>query len=399
MPAFFRSIRWRLALTYSVVVFGLAFVVIAGVNLAISGTLDDEQVANRTEFLTIVGPDGSLIFIEDRYRTHMANLEQLVNTKAQDNLRRFSLWALLGMFPASIGLGWLIADRSLQPIGEISDVAKEIQAGDLSRRIALEGPQDELRDLAETFDAMLDRVEEGVTAQRDFIQDTSHELRNPLAIMRTNLEVALADPEADVESLRSSSEVVLRTLDRTSRTVDDLIAFARHDVRVGVFEPVELGELAAELAQEYQTTAGEKGVAIVLRPGDGLVDADRGNVRQAVANLMRNAVAVAPTDSTVTVTVGSRGEWSFVKVSDQGPGIALDDQQQVFERNWSKTVGGKEGGAGLGLAIARQIAEAHRGTVTLAAGPGPGAEFVLWLPTGAGARTDDIAPDGIHHEP
>ena len=90
-----------------------------------------------------------MILIEDRYRTQMAHLERLVNTKAQDNLRRFSLWALLGMFPASIGLGWLIADRALRPIGEISDVAREIQAGDLSRRIALEGPHDELRDLAE----------------------------------------------------------------------------------------------------------------------------------------------------------------------------------------------------------------------------------------------------------
>ncbi len=397
MPAFFRSIRWRLALTYSVVVFGLAFIVIAGVNLAISGTLDDEPVANRTEFLTIVGPDGSVILIEDRYRTQMANLEHLVNTKAQDNLRRFSIWALLGMFPASIGLGWLIADRSLRPIGEISDVAKEIQAGDLSRRIALEGPQDELRDLADTFDAMLDRVESGVTAQRDFIQDTSHELRNPLAVMRTNLEVALADPDADVPSLRSSAEVVLRTIDRTSRTVDDLITFARHEVPTGDIESVDLLELALDLAQEYEPTATERGATIVVGGDTATVDVDRANVRQAIANLIRNAVAVAPSESTVTVTSGSAGDWRFVKVADQGPGIAADDQRRVFERNWSKTVGGKEGGTGLGLAIARQIAQSHRGTVTVGATTGPGAEFALWLPAETDAEMATIAPDGLHH--
>jgi len=399
VPAFFRSIRFRLAVTYSIVVFGLAFIVIAGVNLAISRTLDEQPVSQRSEFLTIVQPDGSLLLIEDRYRTQMANLERLVNIRAQDNLRRFSIWALLGMFPASIGLGWLIADRALRPIGAISGVAKEIQASDLSRRISLEGPRDELRELADTFDAMLDRVEAGVTAQRAFIEDTSHELRNPLAVMRTNLDVALTDPDADAHSWRHTAELVRRTLDRTSRTVDDLIGYARDEVPAGVVEPQRLDDLVTELAVEYRPSAREGNVTVVTGGDAVTVTADRANLRQAVGNLVRNAVAVAPAGSEVLLTTGRRDGWVFVAVADSGPGVPPDEHERVFERAWSKSVGGKEGGSGLGLAIARQIAQAYRGTVTLRSAPGEGAEFVLWLPAGGDGNVDAVTSDGIHHEP
>ena len=109
-----RSVRFRLAVTYSVIVFGLAFVVIAGVNLAITRTLDEQPVSESSDLYTFVRPDGSVLIVEDSYRSVMANLERLVNLRALQNLRRFSLWALLVMFPASIGLGWLIADRDLR---------------------------------------------------------------------------------------------------------------------------------------------------------------------------------------------------------------------------------------------------------------------------------------------
>ncbi|NND03296.1 MAG: HAMP domain-containing histidine kinase, partial [Acidimicrobiia bacterium] len=341
--------------------------------------------------------DGSVILVEDRYRTQMANLEQLVNRRAQDNLRRFSLWALLGMFPASIGLGWLIADRALRPIGRIADVARDIQASDLSRRISLDGPRDELRELADTFDAMLDRVESGVDAQRGFIADTSHELRNPLAVMRTNLDVALSDPDADADSLRDAAEIVRRTLDRTSRTVDDLVTFARNEVPSGEHVPVDAALLVADLVEEYTETAADKGVSIQVAASPTTVTGDPTALKQAVANLLRNAIAVAPEETAVKMTLGVDGQWANVRVADGGPGIPAEDHPRAFERHWSKTVGGKEGGTGLGLNIARQIAESHAGTVTLASSPGEGSEFVLWLPLEDDADLALVTEDGLHH--
>ena len=398
-PQFIRSIRFRLSVTYSVVVFGLAVLVIAGVNLAITNTLDDEQVSNRTEFQAFIQPDGSVLLIEDRYRTQMANLEQLVNRRAQDNLRRFSLWALLGMFPASIGLGWLIADRALRPIGRIADVARDLQASDLSRRIDLDGPPDELQELADTFDDMLDRVESGVDAKRRFSADTSPELRNPLAVMRTNLDVALADPAAVSQSLRDAAEVVRRTLDRTSQTVDDLLTFARNEVPIGDRQELDIGQLVLDLAEEYTETAADGGVEIDVSVAAAIVAGDPAALKQAVSNLLRNAVAVAPARSTVAVSCAVEGPWVAVRVADSGPGIADDDHGRIFERHWAKTVGGKEGGSGLGLAIARQIAQSHDGTVTLASAPGAGSEFALWLPVEAGASLSLVTADGLHHLP
>ena len=397
-PPFFRSIRFRLSVTYSVVVFGLALLVIAGVNLAITNTLDDEKVANRTEYQAFIQPDGSVLLIEDRYRTQMADLEQVVNRRAQDNLRRFSLWALLGMFPASIGLGWVIADRALRPIGRITDVARDIQASDLSRRIGLEGPDDELRELADTFDDMLDRVEAGVDARRSFIADTSHELRNPLAVMRTNIDVALSDPNADAATLRDAAEVVRRTLDRTSRTVDDLLTFARDEVPTGEHDMFDVASMIADLAEEYGETAADKGVAIEVDLAPTSIVGDAAALKQAVANLLRNAVGVAPRGSVVNVSSAAEGTWLSVRVADRGPGIAEADHERVFSRNWAKTVGGKEGGSGLGLSIARQIARSHLGTVTLVSSLGEGTEFALWLPVTDGASLSFVTEDGIHHK-
>lgn len=396
---FFQSVRFRLAVTYSLIVFGLAFVAIAGVNLAISRTLDEEPVSERSDVYAVVQPDGSFLVVEDRYRSVMANLERLVNLRALQNLRRFSLWALVVMFPASIGLGWLIADRALRPIGRIAGVAREIQASDMSRRIDLEGPSDELKELADTFDNMLNRVEAGVAAQRDFIEDTSHELRNPLAVMRTNLDVALADPQADAATLRAAAEVVRRTLDRTARTVDDLIVYARREVTPTEAEAVDLYDLVAELAEEYAATAADRDVEILATPSAHpvAVVSDRANVKQAVVNLIRNAVAVAPAGTAVRVESGAEEDWAYIKVRDQGPGIEEADHTRIFERSWSKSVGGKEGGTGLGLAIARQLATAAGGTVTVRSSREAGAEFAVWLPRNEGAAIATVSTDGIHH--
>ena len=156
-------------------------------------------------------------------------LEKAVNQRALVQFRRYSFAALGGLFVLSLVVGWVLADRALRPIGRISKVAREIQATDLSRRIDLGGPQDEMKDLADTFDGMLERLEAAFESQRQFIHEASHELRNPIAVVRTNVDVALADPDAPTEELRETLQVVGRASARMGVLVDDLLTYARRE--------------------------------------------------------------------------------------------------------------------------------------------------------------------------
>ena len=403
ISAFFRSIRFRLALTFSLVVFGMAFLVIAGVNYALSQSLQDQRMAQRIELNTFFDPLGNRIIVAEEIEGRLVTLEQIVNEQALETLRRYSVIAMLGLFPLSIAAGWVIADRTLRPIGRITAVAKEIQTGDLSERIALGGPEDELKELADTFDDMLGRLEDGAEAQRRFIQDTSHELRNPLAVMATNLDVVLSDPGADVDTFRKTAEVVRRTVDRAAQTVDDLVVFARRDVPASVRTQVSLREMAEEVAAEYIGPIEERRVAVEYLGEDVVVKVDVDGMKRAFGNLVNNAVRITREGSTIEVGTGRHGGFAWVGVADQGPGIDARDHEAVFQRGWSADGSslGDETRNGLGLAIARQIAKAHGGELTLRSVRGAGASFVMWLPVAAGADHSEITEDGIHpvHDP
>jgi signal transduction histidine kinase len=293
------------------------------------------------------------------------------------------------MFLVSLLVGWFVAGRVLKPIGRITRVARDIQATDMSQRIALEGPQDELRDLADTFDGMLDRIEDAFDAQRRFIQDASHELRNPLAVMRTNLDVVLADENASEEDLRHTAEVVERTAERMSRLVDGLLVSARSEMSGGGKDRFELRTVADETVDEFAATAEAHGIVLsAASNGDATthgpaVVADRTEIKQALANLVGNAVRLAPSGTAVVVGVGQENGWASLSVADAGPGLTDDEREHVFERFWRGSNQNDADGqrrSGLGLAIVKDIAERHGGRVDVAARPGEGATFVIWLP-------------------
>jgi len=277
----------------------------------------------------------------------------------------------------------------LRPIGRITSVAKDIQATDLSRRIELAGPDDELKQLADTFDAMLARLDAAFAAQRQFVADASHELRNPLAIIRTNVEVALADPNADPQELRQAITVVKRAGDRMSRLVDDLLALARRQEPTLEHERVDLGAAVAEASDDFLVPAEARGIVLdrAIAP-EVVVIGDRDALKRAVANLLENAVRLAPPSTRIKLATGSEGGRAWIAVADEGPGIAAEDQQHVFDRFWraDKARSRADGGTGLGLAIVRQIAESHGGHVRLHSKLGVGSTFVIWLPIAPAAR-------------
>jgi signal transduction histidine kinase len=385
MPSWMGSIRFRLTAIYSLLLFGLCATLIGLVYWGLARELDSEPVSQNFVIETpVVTPQG-IALQEQTVRAEFHSLEQLVNQRTLEQLRNYAFIGLGVMFLASLGIGWYVAGMVVAPIGRISGVAKQIQATDLSKRIAMGGPKDELRDLADTFDGMLDRLETAFEAQRRFIQDASHELRNPLAVMRTNLDVALADPNADADELRRTASIVARTATRMGRLVDDLLAYARHGLPDQAWERVELGQLASETADEFKVPAEARSITLIHLESNGVAAlGDRSRLKQALANLIGNAVRLAPEETTVTVSAGDVDGWAFMSVADEGPGIAPEFQAAVFDRFWRAPgqFDSEDGErrSGLGLTIVREIVERHGGRVSLASEPDHGSTFVIWLP-------------------
>jgi signal transduction histidine kinase len=406
LPDWTRSIRVRYTLLYSAVLFGLAALVVVMLYVILSMTLSGEPVTSGGRGLICNRFTGNCFRME---LITGQQFEQVVNTETLDKLRDFSLKALGLMFVASLAIGWVIAGRVLAPIERITAVARDIQATDLSRRIELGGPEDELRRLADTFDAMLARLDAAFATQRQFLADASHELRNPLAIIRTNLDVAMADPDADPDDLRQALVVIGRASDRMGHLVDDLLALARGQALSVRSEPVDLGTAVADASDDLVLTAQARGINLdrTIVPGV-VVNGDHDALKRAVANLLENAVRYSPPGSRVRLAVGSERGRAWVAVSDEGPGIAPEDQPRVFDRFWraDKARSRAEGGTGLGLAIVRQIAHGHGGEVQLQSRVGVGSTFTIWLPVAAvdGAsrprvRPGRAAPAELHAPP
>ena len=218
-----------------------------------------------------------------------------MNEHTLATMRNISFGALGVLFVVSLGIGWVVAGRTLRPIDRITEVAREIQATNLSRRIALEGPDDELKRLADTFDAMLGRIDAAFSAQRRFIADASHELRNPLAIIGTNLDVAFTDPDVSAETLRNQLVVVRRAADRMSAIVRDLLSLARLETPASLQNEADLAAIAAEAGHEFDALAEQRGVRIERRLEPRLmIVGDRDALKRAIANLLDNAVRHAP---------------------------------------------------------------------------------------------------------
>jgi signal transduction histidine kinase len=383
------SIRFRLTVLYSVLLFGLATVVVGGIYAGVARSLESQEVSRTEEWLTFFrNQQGqpSVATLEFEVPDTLLLFERAVNEQALDQLRTYAFGALGLLFVGSLFVGWFVAGMVLRPVGRITGVAKDIEATDLSRRINLDGPDDELKELADTFDGMLGRIDDAFESQRQFIHEASHELRNPLAVIRTNIDVALGDPDATIEELRSVGEVVRRSAERMSTLVDDLLLYARHGTRETRREDVDLVAEVEDLVQEFSAAAEANGLLLAADvPSRELcVRGDGQAIHRAAANLVANAVRLAPEGTTVTVAAADEGRWITLAVADQGPGIDAEDQMRVFQRFWrgNETEARAAGRSGLGLTIVRQIAEAHGGRVELESTLGEGSRFTLRLPRG-----------------
>jgi signal transduction histidine kinase len=283
------------------------------------------------------------------------------------HLSGWGLGTLLALGPVAAALAWWWAGRAVRPLHRVRAVAEDIEATDLSRRIGLEDGPAEVTALAASFDAMLDRLEAAAETQRRLIEETSHELRVPLAVLMTNAEVLLAHPAPTVEVYRQGLERAKAAADRLQRTIEELLVDARGRARTLDRRAVDLVPVVRSLVVDAGVLAKARGVAITVGGPPAVVcQVDEPTVRRAISNLLDNAIRHAPSGSTVDVHVGLSPDRVVVTVTDHGPGIPPAEQERVFERFWR----GGGAGTGLGLPIASQIAQAHGGAVTVTS-PGP----------------------------
>lgn len=276
------------------------------------------------------------------------------------------------------GLAWLQAGRLLRPLRALRDNAEEISATDLSRRLEVV-TGDDIGQLTRTYNAMLDRVQQGFAVQRQFLDDAGHELRTPLTVLQGHLEVLDPTDPADVDETRA---LLLDEIERMSRLVDELILLAKSDrpdfVRPGPTSVAGLVELvhrkASALAADRTWTLGE------LPPDDLSAELDEQRVTQALLQLCDNAVKHTTAGDRVTLAAAVGTGGVVLSVTDTGHGVAPDARGRIFERFGRAEVLDGDEGFGLGLSIVRAIAEAHGGSVRVGDGPEGGARFCLHLP-------------------
>ncbi|WP_327278961.1 MULTISPECIES: HAMP domain-containing sensor histidine kinase [unclassified Streptomyces] len=301
---------------------------------------------------------------------------------ALDDLLSRSLMALLGLSIIAFAFGYAMAGRVLSPLGKITRTARRVVGSDLTRRIELDGPDDELKELADTFDEMLDRLERAFTAQQRFVANASHELRTPLAINRTLLEVHLSDPGAPVE-LQQLGKTLLATNERSEQLVEGLLLLARSDNQIVERKPVDLAEVASRAIDQARGEAAAKGVEI---RGERAVAVVQGNgvlLERIALNLVQNAVRYnVPEDGWVEVTTESQHGQAILVVSNTGPVVPAYEVDNLFEpfRRLRTERTGSDKGVGLGLSIARSVARAHGGRISATPREGGGLVMRVTLP-------------------
>ena len=292
-----------------------------------------------------------------------------------------------GIFVLVVGslLAWRLADMILTPVSKVQKTARSISESDLTRRIEVEG-QDEISELATTFNEMLDRIEEAFSAQKKFIDDASHELRTPITIIRGHLETMESDPEDRARTIA----LLLDELDRMSRLVDDLLLLARSQ-RSDLLDLalVDVEKLTGDIHAKASGLGPREWV--MADAAKGWVEADAQRLTQAVIQLAQNACQHTQEGDVIEIGSALSDGHARFWVADAGPGIAPEDQSRIFERFQQARRGRlRAQGSGLGLAIVDAIARAHHGRVELDSGLGRGATFRLVIPVDQPEEDTDL---------
>jgi signal transduction histidine kinase len=395
------TIRLRLTVLY-----GLVFLITGAVLLTIGYALvrhnlgDHGNLRADLQKLGIPPPAGAPFFGRLAFAPGSPEASVAAAVRAQlrsDALHRlvFEYVLALGvMTMVSVAAGWLLAGRALRPLRDITATARRVSGENLGERIDLVGPADELKELADTFDGMLGRLDAAFASQRHFVANASHELRTPLAIMRTEVDVALADPDANVRELRAMGEAVRETIDRCERLIESLLVLARSEAAAGREETVDLATLAADCITDLRAGAAEAEVDVRAQLAPAWTRGEPALLERMIANLVDNGIRHNERHGYLAVATGVDGDAVQVTVRNGGAVIAPHDASTLTDP--FRRLARAYGGFGLGLSIVRSVAEAHGGKVAFQAPPSGGLEVRVSLPAVSPHALPPASPRGAH---
>jgi signal transduction histidine kinase len=379
MPA--PTIRLRLTLLY-----GLVFLVTGAVLLTIgyelvrhnlNGSGNYRNELRRLGLLPILGRPPGFAAGSTWFSYAQALRAQLRDDALHRLLIEYAA-ALVAMTVFSVAAGWLLAGRALRPLRDITATARRVSGENLGERIALHGPADELKELADTFDGMLGRLDAAFASQRHFVANASHELRTPLAIMRTEVDVAMADPDASAEELRRMGEAVRETVDRCERLIEGLLMLARSEAAAGREERVDLAALAADCITDLRSRAERAGVTVHGDLEPAWTRGEPALLERTIANLIDNGIL--HNEHGGSLRVSTRARRDRVQLVVVNGGLPIDPADAATLTEPFRRLDRGTGGFGLGLSIVRSVVEAHRGTLEVDAPASGGLEIRIELP-------------------
>jgi signal transduction histidine kinase len=365
-------VRTRLALTFGGL-FLLAGVVLLLVNYALVSQAMPQPGSYAQSVVSPPGEEGMTITYQQVEGSVSGYRESALQTVLWiSGIALLLVGALAGL------LGWLMAGRALRPVERITATARRLEAERLDRRINLDGPHDELKELADTFDGMLDRLAASFDSQRRFVANASHELRTPLAVQRTIVEVAMADPTASPDLMRLGAHL-LHTNERTERLIEGLLVLARSDRGLTGRQAVRLDHVVANVLDGVRKLSDDACVVVASRLAPRLVGGDPVLLERMVTNLVHNGVHYNEPGGSLLVEVG---EWPALVVTNTGPHVPPSAVAGLFEpfRRLDADRTSHRAGAGLGLSIVRSVVHAHDGEVTAVPNPSGGLRVSVTLP-------------------
>ncbi|WP_433053005.1 sensor histidine kinase [Dactylosporangium sp. CS-033363] len=372
-----KHLRIRVRLT---ALFGALFLAGGALLLGLTYLLVEQNIHQRNAGSATISdlPEDAKNLLGADQRRFFDLVQQL--QQRQDRIERDTLNALLTQGAIALGLvtvigigfGWLMAERALRPVGQITETARRVAGGNLHERIALQGPRDEIKELADTFDSMLERLDQAFDGQRRFAANASHELRTPLTINRTLIEVALSRPDPPPEVVQLG-ETLLAVNARHERLIDGLLTLVASEQALTVRDRVDLAEVARHVVADKDVEAALDPAPVI---GDPVL------LERVVQNLVDNALAYNVPDGRVWVSTGRSGNRARLVVENTGPaipGYEIPGLFEPFRRLRSRT--GSARGTGLGLSIVRSVATAHGGGVEAEPRDGGGLRVTVTLPT------------------
>jgi signal transduction histidine kinase len=305
-------------------------------------------------------------------------------------LRGASAIGLVVVTFAATGLGWLVAGRALRPVRSLTEAARQASELRLGQRLALTGPDDELKELADTFDVMLERLDAAFASQKRFVANAAHELRTPLTAMRTAIEVTLSKPTRSPEQLEAMADQVKRSVERAEATVEALLTLATSEVGPTAQEPIDLATAAEDALDATRAAIAERQIRVDAALEPALARGDRVLLERMIANLVENAVRHNTPGGWIGVRTMQQGDSAMFEIANTGASIPAEQIPTLFEpfARAEQRVNSSDG-VGLGLSIANAIGRAHNATIAGRPRPGGGLEMTVTVPT---TRADGAGP-------